>query len=236
MKNEIINKECYLNDLKPNISIKENENKNNDISTTKEDDSFIADEPIQYCSSPRRGLVSINISNNINDNFTQIPTEKNRITNTVTMRIAIIKKEINLKDSDMVIKRRSTYCKLEESENESNKNRDSRCKSNFKEKKHELHLLKSEKMKNFSNFPITEVNRIKLSSMNVQVNKMPISKKTSKNKKKKKYRKSQEKYEDNKNKEKGEEKRRLSLGEENEHKKKKKKKKKNKTIKEIKLK
>ena len=186
MKNEIINKEYYLNELKPNKSIKENENKNNDISTTKEDESFIADEPIQYCSSPRRGLVSINISNNINDNFTQIPTEKNRITNTVTMRIAIIKKEINLKDSDMVIKRRSTYCKLEESENESNKNRDSRCKSNFKEKKHELHLLKSEKMKNFSNFPITEVNRIKLSSMNVQVNKMPISKKTSKNKKKEK--------------------------------------------------
>ena len=228
MKNEIINKEYYLNELKPNKSIKENENKNNDISTTKEDESFIADEPIQYCSSPRRGLVSINISNNINDNFTQIPTEKNRITNTVTMRIAIIKKEINLKDSDMVIKRRSTYCKLEESENESNRNRDNRCKSNFKEKKHEFHILKSEKTKNFSNFPITEVNRIKLSSMNVQINKMPISKKTSKSKKKKKYRKSQEKYEDNKNKEKGEDKRRLSLGEENEHKKKKKKKKKNK--------
>ena len=39
--------------------------KNNDISTTKEDESFIVDEVIQYCSSPKRGLVSININNNL---------------------------------------------------------------------------------------------------------------------------------------------------------------------------
>ena len=234
MNNEI-NKEYQLTEIKSNKTKNENElNKNNDISTTKEEESFITDEVIQYCSSPRRGLVSINISNSINDNLVQIPTDNIRITNTVTMRIAMLKKEIDLKDSGMVIKRKCTYSVEENENNNNNKNKDIKCKSNFKEKKHDIHLRNSEKMKNFTNFPLTDINRIKLSSMNIDTNenRTPVKKKISKKTKKKKFKKSLEKNDENKNKEKeeekSEEKRRLSLGLENENKKKKKKKKKNK--------
>jgi len=62
-----INEECKLKKEKSNINLNENDNeinKNNDISTTKEDESYITDEVIQYCSSPKSGLVSIDNSNN----------------------------------------------------------------------------------------------------------------------------------------------------------------------------
>ena len=58
MKNEIFNNGCQIKEIKSNKTINENESiKNYDISTTKEDESFIIDELIEYCSSPRRCLV-----------------------------------------------------------------------------------------------------------------------------------------------------------------------------------
>ena len=94
-----INEECKLKKEKSNINLNENDNeinKNNDISTTKEDESYITDEVIQYCSSPKSGLVSIDNSNNSNNNiFSTLSIEKNDIRNTVTMSIAMIKKEMS---------------------------------------------------------------------------------------------------------------------------------------------
>ena len=152
------------------------------------------------------------------------------ITNTITMNISMIKKEIDIKDLDKIKKRRCTYNKNEENENENNfknkeihnfgklmgeTNRDNKCKSNFKDKKKEKEFL------------FTEINRRKLDSLNIEIEKTAIKKKTSR--KKKKNKKIKELIDENKNKER-EEKRRLSLGEENDNKKKKKKKKKNKKL------
>ena len=124
MINEIFDKDLNIKEIKPNGSILENEcNKNNDISTTKEDEGFITDEIIQYCSSPKRGLVSINITKNNNEKLTPVPIEKNiisSITNTITMNIAMIKKEIDIKDLDKIKKRRCTFNKNEENVNENN--------------------------------------------------------------------------------------------------------------------
>ena len=231
---EIIDKDLKIKEINSNKTIIENEsNKNNDISTTKEDESFITDEIIQYCSSPKRGLVSINISKNNNEKITPVPPEENmipEITNTITMSIAMIKKEIDIKDIDKIKKRRCTYNKDDENENENhykNKenchfdklliretNKDNKCKSNFKDKKKEREFL------------FTDINRRNL-ELNIDINKEPIRKKTSK--KKKKNKKSKEQLEENKNKER-DEKRKLSVGEENDNKKKKKKKKKNKKL------
>ena len=228
MIKEIIDKDLNIKDIKQNKTILENDcNKNNDISTTKEEESFITDEVIQYCSSPKRGLVSINISKNVNEKLSPVPTEKNMIpsiTNTVTMNIALIKKEIDIKDIDKIKKRRCTFNKDEENEKENHfknkehfdklikeNNKDNKCKSNFKDKKEE--------------FIFTEINRRKLDSLNIEINKTPIKKKTSK--KKKKNKKSNEIIDENKNKER-DEKKKFSFEEENDNKKKKKKKKKNK--------
>ena len=189
MINEIIEEDLNIKQIKTNKTILENEcNKNNDISTTKEDESFITDEIIQYCSSPKRGLVSINISKNYNEIITTVPPEKNMIpsiTNTITMNISMIKKEIDIKDLDKIKKRRCSYNKNEENENESNfknkenhnfgkimgeTNRDNKCKSNFKDKKKEKEFL------------FTEINRRKLDSLNIEIDKTAIKKKTSRKK------------------------------------------------------
>ena len=163
-----INPECKLKKEKSNINLNENDNeinKNNDISTTKEDESYITDEVIQYCSSPKSGLVSIDNSNNSNNNiFSTLSIEKNDIRNTVTMSIAMIKKEINLKEIEKQTYKSNSFIKKEEDENENNyyKNKnihysnsnkisidyekDNKSKSIFNEKKKEG---KNNKIRNY---------------------------------------------------------------------------------------
>jgi len=163
-----INEECKLKKEKSNINLNENDNeinKNNDISTTKEDESYITDEVIQYCSSPKSGLVSIDNSNNSNNNiFSTLSIEKNDIRNTVTMSIAMIKKEINLKEIEKQTYKSNSFIKKEEDENENNyyKNKnihysnsnkisidyekDNKSKSIFNEKKKEG---KNNKIRNY---------------------------------------------------------------------------------------
>ena len=162
MNNEIvINNQCPLIEEKSNKKIKEKESsKNIDISTTKEEESFITEEIIQYCSSPKGGLVSINIANNINKNFTPIPTEKNRIITTITMNIALIKKEIDL--DDIEVKRRSSAFHKKEEEKNNNKikkmcysnkiindnnSNNNKSKSVFKDKKNENEIINTKKVK-----------------------------------------------------------------------------------------
>ena len=206
---------------------------NNDINTTKEDESFITDEVIQYCSSPNTGLVSINRSNSVNNKFTPSPSEKSFITNTVTMNIALIKKEICSVEKDRLSIKSSMFCKNEnDNENKDvfenhrliyNKNRIIKCKSIFSGSKKEKHFHQSEKLKCYSNTPKHSLNRGSFNTFNIEINKKPLNKKISKIKKKRKNRKSKENFEENKKQD-----RRLSLGIENENKQKKKKKKKSK--------
>ena len=199
MKEEIFNEDYHLKNLKSNKNLKENEiNKNNDISTTKEEDSFIIDDLIQYCSSPKQGLVSINISNNSNNEIMPIPTEKNRIANTITMTIAMIRKEIDLKDFDRLKIRSSSFrgggdgvitfknkmkgfCQSNKYISENIK--ENKCKSIFKEKKIENAVLEKTKTNIIGGCSKTNT---KSDTFTINVNKTPIKNKTSKTKKKKK--------------------------------------------------
>jgi hypothetical protein len=100
MDNKIINNETELIE-KRNNPVKEMElendiNKVNDINTTKEEDSiYIADEIISYCSSPTSGIVSIKKTKRNNNAIISLGSEISNITNTITLNIAMIKKEIN---------------------------------------------------------------------------------------------------------------------------------------------
>ena len=224
MNNEkIIDSQYLLKQVHSNKNVNEVYlNRNVDISTTKEEDSYIAEEIIQYCSSPKRGLVSIKSTSNIKGTITPVPTEKNRIINTVTMNVEMIKKEIELSDLDTKKNRSSTfYLKEEKRDNYKNNimskshqginknNYIKKCKSVFKDKKNEIENL---------NFKSNK----KRSNNNIELTKELIKKKLSKNKKKKKIRKSIEKSEE-KEKENESHKRRLSYNAENKKTKKKKK-------------
>ncbi len=198
---------------------------NNDISTTKEDESFITDEVIQYCSSPNTGLVSINRARSINSKFTPNPSEKNNITNTITMSIAMLKKEIDSIEKERLSIRSSMFYKNENDNNDianlydkcNEKNKNS--KFIFREREKEFNH--SGNVKHYSNTPKNILNRGKFNNFVMNYNKKSIKKRISKIKKLKKSRKNQEKFEGN-NKEKD---RRLSFENENNKKKKKKKKK-----------
>ena len=68
-------------------------------------------------SSPKRGLVSININNNNNDILSTISTRKNdniNIRNTITMSIIMLKKEIKLERHKF---RSSTFHKFNNGKN-----------------------------------------------------------------------------------------------------------------------
>ena len=251
----IINKEFEVEKEKSNEKDENDDKddelkKNNDISTTKEDESFIVDEVIQYCSSPKRGLVSININNNNNDILSSISTRKNdniNITNTITMSIAMLEKEIKLERHKF---RSSTFHKFNNGKNgfsynkkfystrqskvEENYNfKNDRVKSIFKDKKENNENNKNVKdnmiIDDISNTPITALGRTKYNSLNLDINKTSthnpqMNKNVSKNKKKKKHRKSKEKMDENDDKYK--EKRHSFINLENHDSKKKKKKKK----------
>ena len=68
----------------------------NDISSSKEDDNYIIlDEPIQYNSSPKIGLVSINNSRNkINKYNNKFTKNEYDIRNTISMNIVQIKSKL----------------------------------------------------------------------------------------------------------------------------------------------
>ena len=227
-------KEYKKKEMKSQLRINEIEsNKSNDISISRENESFITDEIIQYCSSPKGGLVSINISDGNNKTITPIPSDKNNITNTITMTVAMIKKEIILNDCDKMRARNSTFhkdVKEKEKENKINRtiftNKNNKCKSIFKSIKKNDDIYNS--IKNRSNTNIYLLDRKKINFMNIEVN---HKKKSLRIKRKKKGKKSKEKYEENKENEKNEkENGRLSIEvkneNENENKNKKKKKKK----------
>ena len=80
------------------INIKKNDSllRNNDLSSTKEDENIIYDEPIEYCSSPKIGLVSIHGSRNKNNLMIKFTEDKTDIPNTVSMYINPIKTELVL--------------------------------------------------------------------------------------------------------------------------------------------
>ena len=199
----LINKENKKKEIKSKLRINEIEsNKSNDISTSKENDSFITDEVIQYCSSPKGGLISINSTDDNYTKFTPIPTEKNCITNTITMSVAMIKKEIVLNDCEKVRTRNSTFHKDIEKENKNNKSiftsKNNKSKSIFKTIKNSNDIYGS---KNRSNSSLLVLDKKKINFMNIEVNN---KKKSLRIKKKKKSKKSKEKYEENKEIEKNE--------------------------------
>ena len=223
MKNNIVDQKPDKNNNEKNIK-----NSNNDTNTTKEDESFITDEVISYCSSPNVGLVSINRINNINDTFTPNPSEKNNITNTITMNIAMLKKEMNSIEKERLSIRSSMFCK---NENDSTESRELCIKYNEKLKIgksifNDKEFSHSGKIKHYANTPKNVLFRETFDNFAMDYNKRQINKRMSKIKRKKKSRKNQEKFEGHKKRE-----RRLSLGMITDNmKKRKKKKKKNKKI------
>ena len=101
-------------------------NKINDNSTTKEDDSFYTfEEVISYCSSPKTGLVSIK-KTKYNNNNTFIPflnygNEICNITNTITFKIDMMKKEMNLSEVKQDVERSNIGLKEKQNSNKSEK-------------------------------------------------------------------------------------------------------------------
>ena len=114
------------------INIKKNDSllRNNDQSSTKEDENIIYDEPIEYCSSPKIGLVSIHGSRNKNNLILKFTENKTDIPNTVSMYVNPIKTEIGLDNNN----------KSNNSNNNSNNN--SINNSNIKDKDDNFFLQK----------------------------------------------------------------------------------------------
>ena len=178
-------------------------NKMIDNNTTNEDDSiYTIDEVISYCSSPKSGLVSIKKTKTNKDTFLSIGSEISNITNTITFKIAMIKKEISFTEiNDKEIERSNTSHKKSKKEDEidnniyiSNKTYSSKEPINDKDKKDKMKSFFKKKTKRIKdNNTKTNTNE----DINVNPNKN-IKNKTSKGKKKK-TRKSQEKIDINKN-------------------------------------
>ena len=86
----------------------------NDISSSKEDDNYIIlDEPIQYNSSPKIGLVSINNSRNkINKYNNKFTKNEYDIRNTISMNIVQIKSKLE-EEENFFKKGQYTNIKLE---------------------------------------------------------------------------------------------------------------------------
>ena len=74
--------------------------RNNDQSSTKEDENIIYDEPIEYCSSPKIGLVSIHGSRNKNNIFIKFTEDKADIPNTISMYVKPIKTDFGIDIDD----------------------------------------------------------------------------------------------------------------------------------------
>ena len=93
MKIGLKEKELQLNqkvlDMNNINNNKSNEiNRNNDQSSTKEDENYmVLDDPIEYCSSPKIGLVSKHWARNKNNRFFQLTEYKTDIPNTISMYV-----------------------------------------------------------------------------------------------------------------------------------------------------
>ena len=103
MKKGLYEKELHLNaeDIYLNINNnKEIINRNNERISTKDDENnMMIDEAIQYCSSPKFGLVSIHASRNKKYNkFIQLTEYRNDIPNTVSMIVRPIKTIIEVEE------------------------------------------------------------------------------------------------------------------------------------------
>ena len=78
--------EPHMNDT--NITESKDLIRNNDQSSTKDDENnIIFDEPIEYCSSPKIGLVSIHGSRNKNNRYIKLTEVKTDIPNTISMYV-----------------------------------------------------------------------------------------------------------------------------------------------------
>ena len=105
MKLGLKDKEFQLNKnvlVMNNLNLIKNQEsaKNNDQSSTKEDENIIYDEPIEYCSSPKIGLVSIHGSRNNYTKFIKFTEDKTDIPNTISMYIKPIKTEFDIDDKN----------------------------------------------------------------------------------------------------------------------------------------
>ena len=188
-----------------------NLNKINDSNTTKEEESiYITEENIQYCSSPKSGLVSIKKTRNNNNSIINIGSQISNITNTITFNIAMIKKEINGSDIKSDIPRSCTDKKIEKEMNNKQNNDNNNNNLNigymnsksYSGKDSQNDKDKKDKIKSF----FTKKSK-RYKDSNDKINKMPTCeeinasnnmKNNSKTKKKKnKSRKSQEKKEKN---------------------------------------
>ena len=172
-----------------------NKMNDNDNNTTKEDDSiYTIEEVISYCSSPKTGLVSINKTKQNKGFFLSIGPEINNITNTITLKVAMIKKEISFSESsnEKEISRVHTHHKKEKKDNNDNsiyihnKTYSSKEPTNDRDKKDKIKSFFKKKTK-----------RIK-DHQNNEENHKNVKNKISKGKKKK-TRKSQEKIDLSKN-------------------------------------
>ena len=112
------------------INIKKDDSllRNNDLSSTKEDENIIYDEPIEYCSSPKIGLVSIHGSRNKNNLIVKFTENKTDIPNTVSMYVNPIKTEIGL-------------------DNNSNNNNNDKGDTFFLQKRQQTHKIEKYKEK-----------------------------------------------------------------------------------------
>ena len=102
MKIGLKDKELHLSKESLEITDEINNNKknelthNNDQSSTKEDENnIIFDDPIEYCSSPKIGLVSIHGSRNKNNKFFKFTEDKTDIPNTISLYVRQIKSDLD---------------------------------------------------------------------------------------------------------------------------------------------
>ena len=206
--NTKLNQKCNKPENEKRLEI--NLNKINDSNTTKEEESiYITDENIQYCSSPKSGLVSIKRTKNNNNAIINIGSQISNITNTITFKIAMIKKEINGSDIKSDIPRSNTNKKKEKEINDKQNNDNNNENNNIENINNKSNISKDsqnyrDKKNKSKSFFKKQSKRCRNS--NDQINKMPTCeinatnsmKKNSKVKKKKsKVRKSQEKNENN---------------------------------------
>ena len=140
-----LNKEVLeMNNI--NINNKINDlNRNNDQSSTKEDENYmILDDPIEYCSSPKIGLVSKHCPRNKNNRFIQLTEYKTDIPSTISIYV----KQIN---------------DLEKDKNNSNNKLD----INFFNKKQQTHV-KPEKRKEKKSILINSYSTVAIKSLKME--------------------------------------------------------------------
>ena len=175
MKIGLKEKELQLNqevlDMNNINTNKSNEmNRNNDQSSTKEDENYmVLDDPIEYCSSPKIGLVSKHWARNKNNRFFQLTEYKTDIPNTISMYV----KQITDLETD-------------------NNNSISKIDVNFFNKKQQTHI-KPEKKKEKKSMMINSYSTVQIKNLKMEKNGLPNPKPNKKIENKKKVGKKPEK-------------------------------------------